>query len=132
MRPPVKQQSVVLKSDRIGSKILEKECVWNAVVAKGQNIILGSKDFGELCRISTCKFQTSHSQIGVARAEIWIFFIFISSKNYKHDFLKSAFFKIRTLFSGLIHCLLQTSHSQIGVGRAKIWMFFCLYIPQKL
>ncbi len=41
--------------------------------------------------------QPNISHIGVGNAEIWIFFDFISSKNFKHDFLKNTFFKIYTL-----------------------------------
>ncbi len=43
--------------------------------------------------------QPNLSQIGVGSAEIWIFFIYISSKNLKHNFLKSTFFKIHILYA---------------------------------
>ncbi len=56
-------------------------------------------DFDELCRISTCILQMSHSQIDAGSAQIWIYFIFMFSKNFKRDFLKSTFFKLRTLYA---------------------------------
>ncbi len=53
------------------------------------NIALCSTDFDDLCRIGICIPQTPHSQIGKGSAEIRIFFLFISSKKLKCDFLKS-------------------------------------------
>ncbi len=48
--------------------------------------------------------QPNFSQIGVgsAGAEIQFFFVFISSKNFKHDFLKSTFCTLYGHFSGSI------------------------------
>ncbi len=60
---------------------------------------LCSTNFDELCMISTCILQTSHSQIDVDSAEIWIFFVFLSSKNSERDFLRNTFFRIRTLYA---------------------------------
>ncbi len=64
---------------------------------------LCSIDFDELCRISTCILQKSHSQIlaklvqAVLRYEFFSCLLF--SKNFKRDFLKSTFFKIRPLYA---------------------------------
>ncbi len=64
--------------------------------------------------------QSNFSQTGVGSGEIWIFFIFISSKNFKHDFLKVHFSKFplcSTDFHELCRistCILQMSHSQIS------------------
>ncbi len=72
--------------------------------------------------------QPNFSQIGVTTAEKWIFFDFISSKSFKHDFLKSTFFKIHILyarFSGSIEnmsCILL-EHVDMGTqfcGKVKI------------
>ncbi len=43
--------------------------------------------------------QPNFSQSSVGSVEIWIFFVFKSSKNFKRDFFKSLFFKIFTLYA---------------------------------
>ncbi len=106
------------------------------------NTTLHSTDFDELCRISTCilqTFQPDFSQIGVSGAEIWIFFVFISSKKLKRYFLKSTFSKFTpcsTDFDELCRIstrILQKSHSQISskLVWAVLRLNFFVFISSK-
>ncbi len=73
--------------------ILQKNL--NAIFSKVHfsKFALRSTDFDELYRISTCILQTSHSQIGVGSAEIWIFSSLYPPKTLNRIFSKIHFFK---------------------------------------
>ncbi len=78
--------------------VSSKNFKWDFLKVHFSKFALCSTDFDKLRRISTYIHQSSYSQIVIGSAEIWIFFFFISSKNFKHNFLKSTFFKIHTLY----------------------------------
>ncbi len=83
-----------------------------------QNTALCSTDFDELFRINACILQTSYSQIGVGSAEICIFFDFISSKNFKCDYLEVIFYCLFfSIWSTTVTHLNKQHRAQLAIER---------------